>query len=237
MRKLVSMLLIMLVAFGVVFAEEVITIKDGGFQGYAVNLKAEVNSSIVDPDDPDDQGSDTPDTIVHDGLYLKVGLDVKNTDRTMGAVYKTGDLLGLQNYEGDKALAVSLTPANEEDNTGKVTFYVVAATDCAADKGSGMTVTFACTDNKWKYASSVAEGSKTPEGPAIDLTVVEALTAETNGLAATKDNPVVVSAKAGSRTTDKAFIYVAQTEASWTKDANLTPGNYKAEIKVTVAAN
>ena len=98
-------------------------------------------------------------------------------------------------------------------------------------------ITFACTDNKWKYASSVAEGSKTPEGPAIDLTVVEALTAETNGLAATNDNPVVVSAKAGSRTTDKAFIYVAQTEASWTKDANLTPGNYKAEIKVTVAAN
>ena len=151
MRKLVSMLLIMLVAFGVVFAEEVITIKDGGFQGYAVNLKAEVNSSIVDPDDPDDQGSDTPDTIVHDGLYLKVGLDVKNTDRTMGAVYKTGDLLGLQNYEGDKALTVSLTPANEVDETGKVTFYVVAATDCAADKGSGMTVTFECTDNKFLF--------------------------------------------------------------------------------------
>ena len=240
MRKLVSMLLIMLVAFGVVFAETITFEAASDHKAYAVNLKATVESSIKDPDE---EGGNTqkPDTIVYDGLALKVGIDLSGADRTMGSAYASGDLVGLTSYPENNALSASLT-TDDTEGVSNLVFYVAASSDMSPEEEKSMTVTFA--SKGWEYKKKAEDGS------ALDLSALginnsinfasTTRTSSNDGLTASGSAGVVkVTAASSSRTSKdgaSSFLYVAKTTASWEKTDKYPAGDYTASITVTVAA-
>ena len=240
MRKLVSMLLIMLVAFGVVFAETITFEAASDHKAYAVNLKATVESSIKDPDE---EGGNTqkPDTIVYDGLALKVGIDLSGADRMMGSAYASGDLVGLTSYPENNALSASLTTGDTE-GVSNLVFYVAASSDMSPEEEKSMMVTFA--SDGWEYKKKAEEGSA-PDLSAlgIDRSIDFASTTRTSsgdGLTASGSaGEVKVTAAPSSRTSKdgaSSFLYVAKTIASWDKSDEYPAGDYTASITVTVAA-
>ena len=241
MRKLVSMLLIMLVAFGVVFAETITFEASKDDHVYVVNLKATVESSIKDPDE---EGGDTqkPDTIVYEDLALKVGIDLSGADRPMGSAYASGDLVGLASYPETNALSASLTP-DDTEGVSNLVFYVAASSDMSPEAGKSMTVTFA--SDGWEYKKKAEDGSA-PDLSAledIDNSIDFASTTRTSsddGLTAIGPaGEVTVTAAPSSRTSKEgasSFLYVAKTIASWEKSDKYPAGDYTASITVTVAA-
>ena len=240
MRKLVSMLLIMLVAFGVVFAETITFEASKDNHVYAVNLKATVESSIKDPDE---EGGNTqkPDTIVYDGLALKVGIDLSGADRTMGSAYASGDLVGLASYPETNALSASLTP-DDTEGVSNLIFYVAARSDMSHEERKSMTVTFA--SDGWEYKKKAEDGSALDLSAldidnSIDFASTTRTTAEDGLTASVSAGVVTVTAEPSSRTSKdgaSSFLYVAKTTASWEKSDKYPAGDYTASITVTVAA-
>lgn len=240
MRKLVSMLLIMLVAFGVVFAETITFEASKDNHVYAVNLKATVESSIKDPDE---EGGNTqkPDTIVYDGLALKVGIDLSGADRTMGSAYASGDLVGLASYPETNALSASLTP-DDTEGVSNLIFYVAASSDMSPEERKSMTVTFA--SDGWEYKKKAEDGSALDLSAldidnSIDFASTTRTTAEDGLTASVSAGVVTVTAEPSSRTSKdgaSSFLYVAKTTASWEKSDKYPAGDYTASITVTVAA-
>lgn len=234
MRKLVSMLLIMLVAFGVVFAAEPGE-PGGDISGDAsrdiqtpkqIYLKANVpeGSGI----DDDLTGGEDPDPDKNGGLYVLVGIP-RDESKSFGAnaAYTKGDLVGLQNYDSEgKAKEVTLVPENEGDTTGSIVIYYAAAAKMA-DQAKSFT-----------YEVSSPNGFVLDEQhDKVDINATNALVTESLGddISADVSDGVKITGKAGGNHTD--YVYMAKTTLSWDKSDKYAAGDYKATININISAN
>ena len=229
MKKTIALLLALLLVAGTVFAE-VIDITGGGSHEYNMYLQAVVE----DGGGLDDNNGDDPSDIKNGGLYIMVGYNNTSNTYAMGSNYVDGSLEDLGSYTLDYPLPVSLTPENAGDTTGTLQFYVAAQSN-ASEKYT-TTVKFE-SDGFKKDGAGVAvalidfstgdEGTKANYG----------LPSTTNGLTVTlgtvdSDPQIKVEAAEGSH--QQGYIYVARTDATWTKSSQYAAGTYKATIKVTV---
>lgn len=230
MRKLVSMLLIMLVAFGVVFAAE-----SGGLEGdsskgevvhtpSAIYLKANVPEGSGIDDDLTD-GED-PDPDKNGGLYVLVGIP-RDESKSFGseATYTKGDLVGLQNYASDdKAKEVTLVPENAGDTEGSIVIYYAAAAKMADQPKS------------FTYKVSAPNGFVLNEPNDVVINVKDALVTESlDAISADVSDGVKITGKAGGNHTD--YVYMAKTTLSWPKSDKYAAGDYKATINIEISAN
>ena len=227
MRKLVSMLLIMLVAFGVVFAAEPTT--------SSVWLKAVIDiEEIVEPPVED------PDFVWNDGLGVKVGVGTKVL--TIGNAYAEGDMADLATYgSSDKAKTVTLY--SETEGTGSLDFYVAALAHVETDQtttitmssdgfkkadGTGLAQTGeAVTDITFDYSNG---GKSDYKGTGDDADKVYMSVSASNGL---DDAGLSVVGKADSLMTANDSKVVGKITANWTT-GNYPSGTYLADIQVTI---
>lgn len=234
MKKTIALLLALLFVAGAVFAEAIYIDKDPATDypesmnpPYTMNLKA----VVPEGGGLDDSDGDDPDNIINGGLYIMVGYNNSNNSYTIGNTYATGDLENLGFYSDQNPLIVSLTPeaAGVETETGTLQFYVAAKSNSSAVKTT--TVSF---------DSDGFENTTNTSAPDIKIKfagVSEAYKDKGDGLSAgaeVETGKITVSAAAGSY--QKAYTYVAQTNATWTKSANTPAGTYTARITVTVTA-
>lgn len=227
MRKLVSMLLIMLVAFGVVFAAEPTTSN--------VWLKAVIDiEEVVEPPVED------PDFVWNDGLGVKVGVGIK--DLTIGNAYAEGDMADLATYgSSDKAKTVTLY--SETEGTGSLDFYVAALAHVETDQtttitmssdgfkkagGTGLAQTGeTVTDITFNYSNG---GVADYKGTGDDAEEVYMTVSASNG----PDNAgLSVVGKADSLMTAKDSKVVGKITANWAT-GNYPSGTYLADIQVTI---
>lgn len=225
MKKTIVLLLALLLVAGAVFAE-VIDITGGGSHEYNMYLQAVVE----DGGGLDDNNGDDPSDIKNGGLYIMVGYNNTSNTYGMGDTYVDGSLEDLGSYTERYPLPVSLTPENADDTTGTLQFYVAAQSNTSTAYAT--TVKFESDGFKKdgagnavaliKFSTSGEEGTD------------YGLQGEKNGLTVTLgDNPQIkVEAAAGSH--QQGYIYVARTDATWTKSSAYAAGTYKATIKVTV---
>ena len=223
MRKLVSMLLIMLVAFGVVFAAEP-TDPDKNTPS-AIYLKANVpeGSGI----DDDLTGGEDPEPDKNGGLYVLVGIP-RDESKSFGAndAYTKGDLVGLQNYDSEaEAKEVTLVPENEGDTTGSIVIYYAAAAKMA-DQAKSFT-----------YKVSSPNGFVLDEQHnKVTIKVTNALVTESlDDISADVSDGVKITGNAGGNHTD--YVYMAKTILSWAKSDEYAAGDYKATINIDISAN
>ena len=228
MRKLVSMLLIMLVAFGVVFAAEPgdlegDTSKDIHTPG-KIYLKANVpeGSGI---DDDEISGGDDPVPDKNRGLRVLVGIPRNESDSFSGYdSYTKGDLVGLQNFASpETAKEVTLVPENAGDTEGSVVIYYAAAAKMAGTQAS---IKYTVTTNGFKSGENTVDIDVTNKAfPASqEITAIKA--DDTDG--------VEVIGVANGNHTD--YVYVATTTLSWDKSADYAAGDYVAEIGIAIDA-
>ena len=217
MRKLVSMLLIMLVAFGVVFAAE--------HTPSAIYLKANVpeGSGI----DDDLTGGEDPDPDKNGGLYVLVGIP-RDESKSFGskATYTKGDLVGLQNYDSEgKAKEVTLVPVNAGDTEGSIVIYYAAAAKMADQKKS------------FTYKVSSQDGFVLDEQhDNVPINATNALVTESlDDISADVSDGVKITGNAGGNHTD--YVYMAKTTLSWAKSDEYAAGDYKATINIDISAN
>lgn len=230
MRKLVSMLLIMLVAFGVVFAAEPRDMEGDSSKGKVVHtpsaiyLKANVPEGSGIDDDLTD-GED-PDPDKNGGLYVLVGIP-RDESKSFGseATYTKGDLVGLQNYASDdKAKEVTLVPENAGDTEGSIVIYYAAAVKMADQPKS------------FTYKVSAPNGFVLNAPNDVVINVKDALVTESlDAISADVSDGVKITGKAGGNHTD--YVYMAKTTLSWAKDDKYAAGDYKATININISAN
>ena len=227
MRKLVSMLLIMLVAFGVVFAAEPTT--------SSVWLKAVIDiEEIVEPPVED------PDFVWNDGLGVKVGVGTKVL--TIGNAYAEGDMADLATYgSSEKAKAVTLY--SETEGTGSLDFYVAALAHVETEQTTKITMSSdgfkkadetglaqtgeAVTDITFDYSNG---GKSDYKGTGDDADKVYMSVSASNGL---DDAGLSVVGKADSLMTANDSKVVGKITANWTT-GNYPSGTYLADIQVTI---
>lgn len=228
MRKLVSMLLIMLVAFGVVFAAEPgdlegDTSKDIRTPG-KIYLKANVpeGSGI---DDDEISGGDDPVPDKNRGLRVLVGIPRNESESFSGyASYTKGDLVGLQNFASkETAKEVTLVPENAGDTEGSVVIYYAAAAKMAGTQAS---IKYTVTTNGFKSGENT-----------VDIDVANnafPASSEITAIKADDTDGVEVIGVANGNHTD--YVYVATTTLSWDKSADYAAGDYVAEIGIAIDA-
>lgn len=242
MKKTIALLLALLLVAGTVFAE-VIDITDDAHKKthvYTMYLEAVVEEG----GGLDDNNGDDPSDIKNGGLYIMVGYNYKNsTGYGMGSKYNPGDLEDLGTYHDGNPLTVSLVPEDESDIEGTLQFYVAAKSNSSVAKTT--TVTFASdgfknTDNasastiriKFKgngaQTSELEDNGLTAKHEAVSSAAQTTLTEEAGGT----EPSIKVTAGVGSKQMD--YIYVARTDATWTKASDYAAGTYEATIKVTV---
>lgn len=234
MRKLVSMLLIMLVAFGVVFATEPEE-PEGDISGGAsmdrstpdhIYLKAKVpeGSGI----DDDLTGGEDPDPDKNGGLYVLVGIP-RDESKSFGSndTYTKGDLVGLQNFAlKETAKEVTLVPENAGDTEGSVVIYYAAAAKIAETVRS---FTYKVSSQK---GFTLVNGDETVAQIDVDNKVV---TSSLDGISAeASQDAVTITGEAGGNHTD--YVYMAKTILSWEKSADYAAGDYVAEISIAIDA-
>ena len=217
MRKLVSMLLIMLVAFGVVFAAE--------HTPSAIYLKANVPEGSGIDDDLTD--GDDPDPDKNGGLYVLVGIP-RDESKSFGSkeTYTKGDLVGLQNYDSEgKAKEVTLVPENAGDTEGSIVIYYAAAAKMADQPKS------------FTYKVSSQDGFVLDEHNTVSIEATNALVTESldDDISADVSDGVKITGKAGGNHTD--YVYMAKTTLSWAKSDEYAAGDYKATINIDISAN
>ena len=229
MRKLVSMLLIMLVAFGVVFAAEPTTSN--------VWLKAVIDiEEIVEPPVED------PDFVWNDGLGVKVGVGTK--DLKIGEKYAEGDMADLATYgSSDKAKTVTLY--SETAGTGSLDFYVAALAHVETDQTTKITMSsdgFKKADETGLhqtgeavtgidfYYSNGGESEYEYKGFGVDAEKVHMSVSASNG---PDDAGLSVVGKADSLMTANDSMVVGKITANWTT-GNYPSGTYLADIQVTI---
>lgn len=226
MRKLVSMLLIMLVAFGVVFAAEPTTSN--------VWLKAVIDiEEVVEPPVED------PDFVWNDGLGVKVGVGIK--DLTIGDAYVEGDMADLATYgSSDKAKTVTLY--SETEGTESLDFYVAALAHVETEQTTTITMSSdgfkkanetgqtegeAVADIKFEYSnggkSDYDDIGDYPEK--VHMTVSASNGPDNAGLS--------VVGMANSLMTAKDSKVVGKITANWAT-GNYPSGTYLANIRVTI---
>lgn len=227
MRKLVSMLLIMLVAFGVVFAAESTTSN--------VWLKAVIDiEEVVEPPVED------PDFVWNDGLGVKVGVGIK--DLTIGNAYAEGDMADLATYgSSDKAKTVTLY--SETEGTGSLDFYVAALAHVETDQKTTITMSSdgfkkadetglaqtgeTVTDITFHYSNG---GVADYKGTGDDAEKVYMTVSASNG----PDNAgLSVVGKEDSLMTANDSKVVGKITANWAT-GNYPSGTYLADILVTI---
>lgn len=232
MRKLVSMLLIMLVAFGVVFAAE--PGEPGG------DISGDASRDIQTPKQiylkanvPEGSGIDDDLTVGEDpvpdkngGLYVLVGIP-RDESKSFGNndAYTKGDLVGLQNYDSEgKAKEVTLVPENEGDTTGSIVIYYAAAAKMA-DQPKSFT---------YKVSSP---GFVLDEQHTVTINVADALVTESLGddISADVSDGVKITGNAGGNHTD--YVYMAKSTLSWDKSDKHAAGDYKATINIVISAS
>ena len=234
MRKLVSMLLIMLVAFGVVFATEPGDLEGDASGGTSqdirtpgiIYLKANVPEGSGIDDDEISEGDDpVPDK--NRGLRVLVGIPRNESESFSGyASYTKGDLVGLQNFASpETAKEVTLVPANAGDTEGSVVIYYAAAAKMAEEPAS---ITYKVTTNGFKSGGNTVRIDVANYAfPASSvITAIKAEADDTNG--------VEVIGVANGNHTD--YVYVATTTLSWEKSADYAAGDYVAEIGIEINA-
>ena len=227
MRKLVSMLLIMLVAFGAVFATEPTTSN--------VWLKAVIDiEEVVEPPVED------PDFVWNDGLGVKVGVGIK--DLTIGHAYAEGDMADLATYgSSEKAKAVTLY--SETEGTGSLDFYVAALAHVETDQTTTIKMSSdgfkkvdetglaqtgeAVTDITFDYSNG---GVPDYKGTGDDAEKVYMSVSASNG---PDDAGLSVVGMADSLMTVKDSKVVGKITANWTT-GNYPSGTYLADIQVTI---
>ena len=225
MRKLVSMLLIMLVAFGVVFAADPTTSN--------VWLKAVIDiEEVVEPPVED------PDFVWNDGLGVKVGVGTK--DLTIGNAYAEGDMADLATYgSSDKAKTVTLY--SETEGTGSLDFYVAALAHVETDQTTTITMSSdgfkkatglaqtgeAVTDITFDYSN---DGVSEYKGTGVDAEKVYMSVSASNE---PDDAGLSVVGKADSLMTVKDSKVVGKITANWAT-GNYPSGTYLANIQVTI---
>lgn len=241
MKKTIALLLALLLVAGAVFAEVIdLANETSGSISYDMHLQAAVpEGGGLDNGD----GSD-PDDIKNGGLYIMVGYNYKNsTGYGMGTEYNTGDLEDLGTYHENNPLTVSLVPEDASDDEGTLQFYVAAKANSSAPKTT--TVSFA--SDGFKNTSNTSA-----QTIGINFAGVgEAYSGDSNGLSAkheavttgeqqamseeasSTEPDIKVTAEKGSK--QMKYIYVARTDATWTKSSDYAAGTYKATITVTVA--
>lgn len=229
MRKLVSMLLIMLVAFGVVFAAEPADPEKN--TPSAIYLKANVpeGSGI----DDDLTGGEDPVPDKNGGLYVLVGIP-RDESKSFGSndAYTKGDLVGLQNYASvDKAKEVTLVPENEGDTTGSIVIYYVAAAKMA-DQSKSFTYKVSpqdgfVLDEENKVPIKVTNAAVTDKVVVNSKEAILAVASDSDG--------VKITGNAGGTHTD--YVYMAKTTLSWAKSDEYAAGDYKATINIAISAN
>ena len=222
MRKLVSMLLIMLVAFGVVFAAEP-TDPDKNTPS-AIYLKANVpDGSGIDDDEI--SGGDDPVPDKNRGLRVLVGIPRNESESFNGyAFYTKGDLVGLQNFASQEtAKEVALVPENAGDTEGSVVIYYAAAAKMAETQAS---IKYTVTTNGFKSGQNtvVIDVANNAFPASSGITAIKA--DDTDG--------VTVTGVANGNHTD--YVYVATTTLSWDKRADYAAGDYVAEIGIAIDA-
>lgn len=230
MRKLVSMLLIMLVAFGVVFAAELTTSN--------VWLKAVIDiEEVVEPPVED------PDFVWNDGLGVKVGVGTK--DLTIGNPYAEGDMAGLATYgSSEKAKAVTLY--SETKGNGSLDFYVAALAHVETDQTTKITMSSdgfkkadetglaqtegeAVADITFDYSNGDVSDYK---GTGDDAEKVYMQVSASNG---PEDAGLSVVGKADSLMTANDSKVVGKITANW-ETGNYPSGTYLADIQVTITS-
>lgn len=231
MRKLVSMLLIMLVAFGVVFAAEPGDLEGGTSGGTSqdihtpdkIYLKANVpeGSGI---DDDEISGGDDPVPDKNRGLRVLVGIPRNESESFSGyASYTKGDLAGLQNFASQEtAKEVTLVPANAGDTEGSVVIYYAAAAKMAGTQAS---IKYTVTTNGFKSGENTVD---------IDVVNNAFASKEITAIEADDTDGVTVTGVANGNHTD--YVYVAKTTLSWEKSADYAAGDYVAEIGIEINA-
>lgn len=231
MRKLVSMLLIMLVAFGVVFAAESGDLEGDTSGGTSqirtpkqIYLKANVpeGSGI---DDDEISGGDDPVPDKNRGLRVLVGIPRNESESFNGYdSYTKGDLVGLQNFASEEtAKEVTLVPENAGDTKGSVVIYYAAAAKMAGTQAS---IKYTVTTNGFKSGANT-----------VDIYVDNYAFPASSGITAIKADDtdgVTVTGVANGNHTD--YVYVATTTLSWDKRADHAAGNYVAEIGIAIDA-
>ena len=235
MRKLVSMLLIMLVAFGVVFATEPGDLEGDASGGTSqdirtpgiIYLKANVPEGSGIDDDEISEGDDpVPDK--NRGLRVLVGIPRNESESFSGyASYTKGDLVGLQNFASpETAKEVTLVPANAGDTEGSVVIYYAAAAKIAETVRS---FTYKVSSQK---GFTLVNGDETVAQIDVDNKVV---TSSLDGISAeASQDAVTITGEAGGNHTD--YVYMAKTILSWEKSADYAAGDYVAEISIAIDA-
>ena len=231
MRKLVSMLLIMLVAFGVVFAAEPGDLEGDTSGGTSqdihtpgeIYLKANVpeGSGI---DDDEISGGDDPVPDKNRGLRVLVGIPRNESESFSGyASYTKGDLVGLQNFVSQEtAKEVTLVPENAGDTEGSVVIYYAAAAKMAETQAS---IKYTVTTNGFKSGENTVD---------IDVVNNAFASKEITAIEADDTDGVTVTGVANGNHTD--YVYVAKTTLSWEKSADYAAGDYVAEIGIEINA-
>ena len=231
MRKLVSMLLIMLVAFGVVFAAEPGDLEGDTSGGTSqdihtpkqIYLKANVpeGSGI---DDDEISGGDDPVPDKNRGLRVLVGIPRNESESFSGyASYTKGDLVGLQNFASQEtAKEVTLVPENAGDTEGSVVIYYAAAAKMAETQAS---IKYTVTTNGFKSGENTVD---------IDVVNNAFASKEITAIEADDTDGVTVTGVANGNHTD--YVYVAKTTLSWEKSADYAAGDYVAEIGIEINA-
>lgn len=238
MRRVFIAILVSALVSACLFAvpEEVFTTEE-----YSVNLAATVTAgnANVDPDEPGTDPS-KPETGEHKGLAIKVGYAPLDpvSQYTIGHHYNSGELKGLGQHNTEKPLTVSLTPEYEGDNTGSISFYVAASSDCDVSEGSSLSVKFEVTQD-WTITGQLPSGVTNPDGEITLTSNGDGYSGNNDGLSSTNSNATVdVDAFAGSRTATSngsSFIYVGRVDATWVKTDAYAAGDYTATITVTVS--
>lgn len=230
MKKTIALLLALLLVAGAVFAEVIdITDQEDHSETHVYDMYLE--AVVEEGGGLNDNNGGDPSDIKNGGLYIMVGYNNTSNTYTMGNPYADGSLVDLGSYTADFPLPVSLTPENAADTTGTLQFYVAAQSNTS--KAYTTTVKFESEGFKKDGTGATVvdidfstgeEGTKGNYG----------LSSSTEGLTVTLgDNPQIkVTAAAGSH--QQGYIYVARTDATWTKSSNYDAGTYEATIKVTV---
>ena len=232
MRKLVSMLLIMLVAFGVVFATEPGNLEGDASGGTShdirnpnkIYLKANVPEGSGIGDD-EISGGDDPVPDKNRGLRVLVGIPRNESESFNGyASYTKGDLVGLQNFASQEtAKEVTLVPENAGDTKGSVVIYYAAAAKMAEEPAS---ITYKVIPN-----GGFISGENTVD---IEVTDNAFASKEITAIEADDTDGVTVTGVANGNHTD--YVYVAKTTLSWEKSADHAAGDYDAEIGIEITA-
>ena len=233
MRKLVSMLLIMLVAFGVVFAAEPGDLEGdasgGTSQGIRTPKKIYLKANVPEGsgiDDDEISGGDDPVPDKNRGLRVLVGIPRNESESFSGYdSYTKGDLVGLQNFASQEtAKEVTLVPANAGDTEGSVVIYYAAAAKMAGTQAS---IKYTVTTNGFKSGETTVriDVDNNAFPASSEITAIKA--DDTNG-------GVEVIGVANGNHTD--YVYVAKTTLSWEKSADHAAGDYVAEIGIGITA-